>query len=139
MFGFIEVLPYIEALLRRSLLYLRPEVVYITFDPVNNEHNTRERSLSFESAAESDFENVLVHIDTVAKEDITTRLSRDTAQGFQATGDECKPALMPRFKICSSLIILDKTSAGRQDYICNGISNKAKILNTNNSPVRIKQ
>ena len=39
-------------------------MVLITFDPAKNERNIRERNLPFESAAEFDFENALVHTDT---------------------------------------------------------------------------
>jgi uncharacterized DUF497 family protein len=37
--------------------------VRITFDPTKNETNLRERGLSFEAAADFEFESALVHID----------------------------------------------------------------------------
>jgi uncharacterized DUF497 family protein len=37
--------------------------VEITFDPAKNKRNVRERGLSFEQAAEFDFENAVTHIE----------------------------------------------------------------------------
>lgn len=36
----------------------------ISFDPRKNERNIRDRQLSFESAADFEFESALVHVDT---------------------------------------------------------------------------
>lgn len=38
--------------------------MHISFDPGKNERNIRERKLPFEQAAEFDFENALIQIDT---------------------------------------------------------------------------